>query len=421
MVEKIYSDIVRESCLKYVHPCGVTVYMYPMEKRSASAQFAVKFGSMDNRYRLRGGELAEIPDGTAHYLEHKLFESEEKDAFALFAQTGASCNAGTSYESTVYYFTATDNFEKNLEILLGFVGDPYFTPETVEKERGIISQEITMYEDNPNWRVIMELLKGIYSENPIRTDIAGTVESISHITDKLLYELYDVFYNPANMYLCIAGGFDPDKVIEICERCLKDRPALEFESVPIDEPREVSESYREVSMPVGKPLFAIGFKRPDAADAKAALEDYISYNTILDCLFGESSEFFARHRESGLINDAFRASVFTARTVVLPYITGESDDPETLLSEIKKELRRAKAEGIPESDFKRIKKVNYGGMLRSYNHVENTASGMVFSALSGLSPFSMIESAANADYARTLEKLAELDEENVCLAVVKPL
>lgn len=421
MTEKIYSEIVRESCLRYVHPSGVMVLMYPMDKLSVSAQFAVRFGSMDNRYRIDGGEERSVPDGTAHYLEHKLFESEEKDAFERFAQTGASANAGTSYESTVYYFTCTDEFEKNLEILLEFVQSPYFTPENVEKERGIISQEITMYDDNPTWRCFMELLKGVYSENPIRTDIAGTRESIAEITDKLLYELYDVFYNPTNMFLCIAGGFDPEKVIEICDRCLKKRPAVNVESVPVNEPAAVAENYREAAMPVGKPLFSIGFKHPDAADGAEAAEEYISYNILLDALFGETSEFYSRHRDSGLLNDAFRDAVFVVRNVILPYITGESDRPEEVLEAIKKEINRAKKEGIPKKDILRVKKATYGSLLKGYNHVENTAQSLTDTALAGIPPFAFIEAAASSDYDKVMQRLNELDAENITLAVVKPL
>ncbi|MGN0701190.1 MAG: EF-P 5-aminopentanol modification-associated protein YfmH [Oscillospiraceae bacterium] len=420
MIEEIYSPLVRESCLKYVHKSGVTVFMYPMEKSSVTAQFAVKFGSIDNRYRIKGQPPRDIPDGTAHYLEHKLFESEENDAFSLFAETGASCNAGTSYESTMYYFSSTNDFEKNLEILLGFVQQPYFTPETVEKERGIIGQEITMYDDNPNWRVIMELLKGVYHVNPIRNDIAGTVESIADITDKLLYEVYDVFYNPANMYLSVAGNFEPKQVVEICDRCLKERERVDFETIAAAEPREVKEHYREVAMPVGKPLFAIGFKRPDS-DGQEALEEYVYYNIILDALFSDSSRFYSVHRESGLVNENFRDGVFMGRGYVMPYISGESLEPKRVLEEVKAELLRAKKDGIPEQVFKRIKKVNYGDSLRGYNSVDNVADNMTYAAMSDVAPFSVIECVASADYEIMKKKLAELDVENVCLSVVNPM
>lgn len=421
MTEKIHSDVIGEDCIKYVHPCGVTVLMYPMEGYStATAQFSVRFGSEDNRFRVSGGEVVTIPDGTAHYLEHKLFESEEKGAFQLFAQTGASCNAGTSYDYTMYYFSCADNFERNLEILLDFVQSPYFTPENVEKERGIIEQEITMYQDSPNWRVLMELLRGVYSENPIKTDIAGTAESIAEITDKMLYDVYNIFYNPANMYLCVAGKFDPDKVVEVCERCLKDRERISFETVARKEPRNVAEKRVELQMPVGKPLFAVGFKRPDA-QGREALDEYVYFNLLFSIIFGTTSEFYSRLRNEGAINDAFRDSVFMGRGYVLPIVIGESDDPDYVLEQMKKELRGFKAVPPSKEEFARIKKATYGNVIFSYNNVESVAQTLTSAALSELSPFSAIEAIAAEDYDEMLRRLADLDEENVCLSVIKPL
>lgn len=421
MIQEITSTRIGEKCYKYTHSSGVTVCLCPMENYSTvNAQFAVKFGSEDNRYRINGGEVINIPDGTAHYLEHKLFESPEKDAFALFAETGASCNAGTSYDSTCYYFTCAEHFEKNLEILLDFVQHPYFTPENVEKERGIIGQEITMYQDNPGWRVLMELLKGVYKENPIKTDIAGTVESIADITDKILYDVYNAFYNPSNMYLSIAGNFDINKAIEVCERCLLPRNPEALQTVPHSEPYEVVAHRTEIKMPVAKPQFAIGFKRPDA-DGQEALDEYIYYNMLVDIIFGDTSEFYKRMRDSGVLNDAFRVSVFMGRGYVLPIATGESDDPDLVLSEMKKEIRRFK-ETLPDKDiFSRIKKQTYGSVVRGYNNTETVAQYMMDAALAGLSPYSLVESAADASYEEMCRKLIDLDEENSCVSIIYPV
>ena len=420
MTEKIYCKQIDESCYKYVHSSGVTVYMHPMKGFSGvSAQFAAKFGAEDNNYRLTGeSDVVHVPDGTAHYLEHKLFESEECDAFELFAQTGASCNAGTSYDHTVYYFNCSDHFEKNLEILLNFVQHPYFTPENVEKERGIISQEITMYEDNPSWQVLMSLLMGVYVNNPIRNDIAGTVESISEIDDKLLYKLYDIFYNPANMYLCIAGNFDVDKAVEICDRCLESRQPVSYESIRAEEPVQVGEKRLERFMPVAKPLFGIGFKRPDHTGEKA-FEEYIYYNILFDILFGDMSEFYTRLRDRGILNNSFRVTVFMGRGYVMPNAVGESDDPDLVLEEMKKELCRAKKEPPTKEEFDLVKKATYGSSVRNYTNGEGTASVMLEAVLQELSPFAMIEMVANAEYSVMLDKLAELDVENCCLSVVR--
>ena len=239
MLEEITSSRLGEKYYRYTHSSGVTVLLYPMKGYSTiTAQFSVKFGSIDNCCSIDGGAPVRIPDGTAHYLEHKLFESPEKEAFARFAETGASCNAGTSYDSTRYYFSCSANFEKNLEILLDFVQHPYFTPENVEKERGIITQEITMYLDSPAWRVCMELYRDMFRNNPVRNDIAGSAESIALITDKLLYDVYDAYYDPSNMYLCIAGGFDLESAVEVCERCLLTRTGKNVVSIFEQEPSD---------------------------------------------------------------------------------------------------------------------------------------------------------------------------------------
>lgn len=421
MIEEITSSRIGEKCYKYTHSSGVTVCLCPMDGYSTvNAQLAVRFGSEDNRYRINGGEAVTIPDGTAHYLEHKLFESPEKDAFALFAETGASCNAGTSYDSTCYYFTCAENFERNLEILLDFVQHPYFTPENVEKERGIIGQEITMYQDNPSWRVLMELLKGVYRENPIKTNIAGTAESIAEITDKTLYEVYSAFYNPSNMYLSIAGNFDMERAVEVCERCLLPRQPEALEAVPHEEPYEVVTRRTEISMPVAKPQFAIGFKRPDA-DGQPALDEYIYYNMLLDIIFGDTSEFFKRMRDSGALNDAFRVSVFMGRGYVLPVATGESDDPDAVLLEMKKEIRRFKEAPPDREIFGRIKKHTYGSVVRGYNNTESVAQYMTDAALAGLSPYSLVETAAEASYEELCRRLQLLDEENSCVSIIRPI
>lgn len=420
MTEKIHSNIIDEDCIKYVHSSGVTVFMCPMEGFSTvTAQFSVRFGSEDNRFIKDGKEIS-IPDGTAHYLEHKLFESEEKGAFELFAKTGASCNAGTSYDHTAYYFTCTDHFEENLEILLNFVQSPYFTPETVEKERGIIEQEITMYQDSPYWRTIMELLKGVYSENPIKTDIAGTAESIAQITDKMLYEVYDTFYNPANMFLCVAGNFEPDKVIEVCERCLKARERIGFETVKEPEPPMVAHTRTETNMPVSKPLFAIGFKRPDI-NGQEALNDYFYFNILFEIMFEGTSDFYERMRSEGMINNEFSDSVFMGRGYLLPMIMGESDDPDYVFSEIKREIRAFKVVPPSKEVFSRVKKAMYGNGIFSCNNANGMAGILTSAALSGLSPFSWYETLAEINYEDMLGKLLSLDEENACLSVIKPI
>lgn len=419
MTEKIRGDIIGETCLKYTHKSGVTVFMLPMEGYSAAvAQFSARFGSQDNAFSVNGGELVKVPDGTAHYLEHKLFESEEKDAFSLFAQTGAMCNAGTSFDYTQYYFSCTDNFRKNLEILLGFVQEPYFTPENVEKERGIIGQEITMYRDNPGWRVFTGLLEGLYSVNPVRNDIAGTIESISEITDKTLYDCYNAYYNPANMYLCVAGNFDPDEVIAVCEDKLNSCEPLDVKSAGFDEPYSVNMVSVELAMPVSKPIFEMGFKRPYSG-GQSSVDEYIYFNMLFDLMFGGTSEFFTDMREKGLVNEEFSDGVFSGRGHLFPFVRGESSDPERVAEEVRKTIRAFKAAPPSRSDFDRIKRMTYGSLVREWGNVNSVADTLSDAALSGNDPFSVINTAAGAEYDKAVEKLESLDEENTCISIVE--
>lgn len=419
MTEKIYDEIIRETVLKYVTESGVTVYMLPMKgSSSAMAQIGARFGSLDNCFSVNGGEVVNVPDGTAHYLEHKLFESEEKDAFSLFAQTGAYCNAGTSFDYTKYYFGCTTNFAKNLDILLSFVKDPYFTPENVEKERGIIGQEITMYQDNPSWRVFLNLIGGIYSKNPVRNDIAGSIESISRITEKTLYDCYNAFYNPANMFLTVAGNFNPDEVIEVCEKRLSGGKPLKVTKPPVDEPEGVFQKKVELVMPVAKPIFEIGFKEKWENPA-AALEDYVSYNILFDSLFGDSSDFFERMRGRGLINEEWSPSVSSGRGFLFPMLHGEGENPEAVLEEVQKVVRDSKKNPPSKAVFERLKKSTYGAMVKDYEKSSSVASTLMDAALSDLPPCSAIDAAAASDYDDMLRRLDSLDEENVCISIVK--
>ena len=420
MIEKIYNDIIKETCLKYVCESGTEVYMLPMKGWStAVAQFTARFGSQDNAF-FADGRLIEIPDGTAHYLEHKLFESEEKDAFSLFAQTGASCNAGTSFDYTQYYFSCADNFRKNLEILLGFVSEPYFTEENVEKERGIIGQEITMYRDNPSWRVFTNLLEGIYVKNPVRLDIAGTVESIAKITPQTLTDCYNAFYSPSNMFLCAAGNIDPDEIVDICEKKLGAAKPFKVETAECDEPYEVNRKITRLKMPVSKPIFEIGFKRP-AVYKEQEITDYIYYNILLDMLFGSSSEFYEQMRGDGTLNDEWSVSVFNGRGYFFPVARGESENPELVLEKMRELFVYYKKNPPARELFERVKKATYGSLVKDFTNVRSVCNTLSEAVLSEVSPFCAIQTTASADYETLIEKLRDIDEENACISIVEPV
>lgn len=420
MIEKIYSNIIKETCLKYVCECGTEVYMLPMKGwSSAVAQFTARFGSQDNSF-LSNGKRIEIPDGTAHYLEHKLFESEEKNAFSLFAQTGASCNAGTSFDYTQYYFSCADKFRQNLDILLGFVSEPYFTEENVEKERGIIGQEITMYRDNPSWRMFTNLLEGLYSVNPVRNDIAGTVESIAKITPQTLYDCYNAFYSPSNMFLCAAGNFDPDEVVEVCESRLKKSSQFKVETTPYTEPYEINKKVMRLQMPVAKPMFEIGFKR-NAVYNEEETSDYIYYNILFDMIFGNSSEFYEQMRIYGILNDEWTVGVFNGRGHFFLTARGEADQPELILATMMTYIRKMQKEPPSRELFERVKKATYGSLVKEFTDVRSVCNTLTESVLSNVSPFYAVELASAVNYETLVDKLRDIDEHNACISIIEPL
>ncbi len=232
------------------HKSGLKIFVMPKENYSSTyAVFGTRYGSIDTKFKRSDSDCwTTVPEGIAHFLEHKLFESEDLDAFTRYAKTGASANAYTSFDKTCYLFQCSDNFEASLEILLDFVTHPYFTKETVEKEQGIIGQEITMYYDVAGWMSTFNLLKLLYHNHPVRIDIAGTVESIAQITDKLLYDCYNTFYNLHNMCLAVVGNVDPEQVLSVCDRMLETAQPLEIERSFEDEPREIVDSFCEYNL-----------------------------------------------------------------------------------------------------------------------------------------------------------------------------
>ncbi|HZJ83587.1 MAG TPA: pitrilysin family protein, partial [Clostridia bacterium] len=301
MAKIIENELLRERVVHHKLKSGLNLYILP--KPGYNEQFAIyatQYGSNDSEFvPLDQKDPIRVPDGIAHFLEHKLFEEEEGNVFEEYSKLGAQPNAFTNFNMTAYHFTSTGNFYECLEVLMGFVGRPYFTDENVEKEKGIIAQEIKMYEDNPNWRVYFNLLKGVYHNHPVREDIAGTVESIYEIDKETLYECYRTFYHPTNMVLFIAGDVDPDKVIQQAEehfvRQKSENVGGEIIRIYPEEPTDVFKDRIEESLAVSRPMFALGFKDGDiTGGGDRLLEKIIANDIIMDMLVGPSSDTYNR-------------------------------------------------------------------------------------------------------------------------------
>lgn len=425
----MHTDIVeyKKADAKYYsirHASGITVYYYPMAGKSKSAaMIATKFGSINREFKkYRSDEWMTVPDGIAHFLEHKLFEGEKGNAFDYYARTGAKANAYTSNDRTAYYFVATENFYESLEILLRFIKHPYFTPENVEKEKGIIGQEIRMYDDEPSWQGYISLVQSLYHHNPVRVDIAGTVETIADITDRTLYDCYDVFYNNANLTLCIAGDLDIDKILQVCDRQLPfEQSDTILQKFPT-EPEGILREYSEKEMDVSKLQFFIGIKDNEAQGqgdkwAKHAL----CVKILIAVMFGESSEFFSELYLDGVLNPEFSVDYESGVGFGFLLFAGESDAPETVVEKIRQICRDFSADMIDENKFRRARNFLYGAMIRSLDSAESVVNKFVACRLMEGDIFTqlrVLENITPQDIAETAQKL--LDESKISLSVIKP-
>lgn len=419
MQKQIFESEIGESYIKAVHPSGLKIYILEKPQyNSAYAVFGTKYGSIDTCFSVNG-ENTQVPEGIAHFLEHKLFESEDGDAFTKYAATGAYANAYTSFDRTCYLFSCSDRFYDNLGILLDFVQSPYFTAETVQKEQGIIGQEIRMYDDSPDWRVMFNMLLAMYKNHPVRIDIAGTVESIAEIDDKLLYKCYNTFYNPSNMFICIAGNVNSEKVLSQINGAVKTNAPIEIERIGCDEPDEVVDSYVEQKLAVAQPIFCFGYKE-SMDKLERTVKEKVRTALLLEIIAGDSSPLYKKLINEGLINDEFSFEYFTGNGYSAVIFEGESSDPKRVAEEIKAEITRLKADGIDKKLFSAVRCGMYGEAVRSFNSVESIATQLVSCAMSDSGLFDELKYLKKVTPDDIYKRLSLLDNDKTVLSVVNP-
>ncbi len=401
------------------HPTGLRIMVCPKAGfNSTYAVIGTHFGSVNSTF-IHNGKKVMVPDGTAHYLEHKLFESEEGDAFTQYAKTGASANAYTSFDTTCYLFSCTERFDESLEILFDLIQSPYFTPETVAKEQGIIGQEIKMYEDSPEWRVHMNLLQAMYVLHPINKDIAGTVQTIAEITPEVLYECYNSFYNLNNMVLCVAGDVDPEEVLRIADSKLKPNEPVVTESVFPDEPYEVGLPYIEQTLPVTVPQFSLGFKEK-CGEGFVSTKEHLCTAIMLEAFAGEGSELYRELLDAGLINSSFGTEYMEGVGYRLVIFEGETQQPSVVAEKIKAAVRRLHETGVSEEDFENARKVVYGRIARSCDSPSAIAADMLNAVFTGRKLFESSQLIGGITLDDVNERLKDqLDPDNCCLSVIK--
>lgn len=418
-ITEVKSQRVGDSYYKINHPSGLTIYVYPKEGyKSTYAIFGTKYGSINTCFSVDDGEKITVPDGIAHYLEHKLFESEDGDAFAKYAKTGANANAYTSFEKTCYLFSCTEKFEESLEILLGFVQDPYFTAQTVAKEQGIIGQEIKMYDDSPDWRVMFNMLECMYRNHPVKIDIAGTVESISHITAEKLYEVYNVFYNLNNMVLCVAGNATVEQVVKIADKMLKKADKHKIKNYFEDEPYEIVKDYVEQSFPVSMPLFNLGYK--ERAGEMLNEKELAQTEILLSMLASDTSALYRNLMDAQLINSSFSYELFEGPGYCSVIFGGESRYPQKAAQMIKDYISEVKKNGLSREEFEIAQKAVYGDAVSSLNSVSSISNMIADYHFNGNELFSYIDAIANVTFDDVTTRLSQmLDNNNCTLSVVK--
>ncbi len=425
---KIYeSEQLKEKLYYKKMESGLKVFFIPKEGYTKQyAIFATDYGSIDNVF-VPIGEKAplEVPEGIAHFLEHKLFESPDNNLFDKFSKLGANVNAYTNFNQTAYLFSSTKNFYESLSLLIEFVQNPYITDENVDKEKGIIAQEINMYMDNPGWRVYFNCLKAMYNEHPVKIDIAGTVDSIQKINKELLYKCYNTFYNPTNMALFVIGDLSFEEILRVVEKSQKNNydKVEEIKRIFPVEDKKINTKLIEENMMTSAPIFYMGFKdwENGLRGEKLIKKDLVT-NIILEILFSSSSAFYNDLYEEGLINSSFGGFYTGKESYGHSLVVGESKEPKKVYERILRLINEPAETLLWEDDFNRIKNKAIGEFLMGLNSIEfigNNFIDLYFSDFLLIDYLTLLES---IEYKDILERYnRHFTEENVVLSIINPL
>jgi len=416
---------INETVHVYEHRSGLKAFVIPKKGYSKKyATYATHYGSINNKFVIPGeSSVTSVPDGIAHFLEHKLFEQKDGSVMDKFSKLGSSPNAYTGFAQTVYLFSCTDNFKENFQLLLDFVQNPYITEESVEKEKGIIGQEIKMYQDDPGWRSFFNLLNAFYVNNPVKIDIAGTVESISKIDREVLYKCYNTFYHPSNMIVLVVGDVNPREIFEQVEKSIKVPTSVpEIKRIFPEEPDSLNKDYIEQSLAVSIPLFQMGFK--DTGFVTRGIESVrreIAMKILLEMIMGRSSALYSQLYSEGLINNKFEFDYNIEESYAYSIFGGESPDPQKVKIKITEEIKRLMKDGLDREAYERIRRSLKGRFIRSLNSVERISHSFISVYFREVNMF---------DYADIYDKItfedingifrSHFNFDNLALSVIKP-
>lgn len=404
---------------------GLTVMIIPKKgKIKKYAIWGTHYGSIDNNFVVPGEtEATKVPDGIAHFLEHKMFEQENgTNSLDTLTALGVNANAYTTNDHTAYLFECTDNFEKAFDELADYIQHPYFTNENVEKEKGIIGQEIMMYDDYPEWTLYINAIKAMYSKNPVRIDIAGTIETISHIDKEVLYKCYNTFYNPSNMALVLCGDFDVNQAIQgVKNRLLPTKANGEIKRIYEEEPEQIVQKQMIQEMEVSIPSFMIGYKVKPEQEEKDITKKHIAIEILLNLIAGKSSKLYKKLYEQGLLQSPLELDFEFTASYSHILIGGKSKEPEKVLEELNKEVASIKKNGIQKEDFERIKRMIYGEYVREYNDVSSIARMFLSDYFKGINSFEYLEnySQITQEYAEQILKEV-FNQEKQVISIINP-
>ena len=389
--------------------------------RKKYAICAVGYGSNDNKF-IKSDEDKEtiIPDGVAHFLEHKLFEQENgTNSLDTLSALGVEANAYTTNDHTAYLFECTNNFEEALAELLKYVQNPYFTNENVEKEKGIITQEINMYNDEPDWKVYINCMKALYKINPIRIDVAGSVESIKKITKDILYECYNNFYVPENMILTLVGDFNPEQTIEKIKTKITIKSKLKAQVIEEQEEFKINKKEISEKMDISTSIFSIAYKVNPIEKEK--VKRSLAIEILLEILFGESSKCYKELYERGLIYENLSTSFEWGRKYAHVLIQGKSENIKEVEKLLKQTIKDSEKQGIEEKNFERAKRKLYGMYVREFNNVDQEAIMFTSNYFKKVNPFEYIENykIISKEYLEKVQKEV-FKEENYVISCIKP-
>ncbi len=406
---------------------GLTVMIMP--KKNIQKKYmiwATNFGSIDNKFIAPNDkEETNIPDGVAHFLEHKMFEQQNgTNSLDTLTALGVNANAYTTTDHTCYLFECTDNFYPAMDELMDYVQNPYFTDQNVEKEKGIIGQEIQMYDDYPSWAVYMNAMKCMYKNNPIIIDIAGSIESISKIDKEVLYKCYNTFYHPSNMVMCFAGDFEPEALIEEVKKRLKPTEKHgEIKRIYPEEPDQIVKKENTQNMEVSMPIFVIGIK--DVIDNKnctssSIVKKHIAIEILLNMLIGKSSKLYKELYEAELITGEPYLEYEFSKQYAHVSITGQSNNPKKVLEKFEAEIKKMKENDIDLAHFQRVKNMIYGNYVKEYDDVAEICRMFVGDYMKGINSFEYIEEYEQVTPEYTKQVLEEVfKEEKTVLSIVE--